>query len=152
MSTRSEIYKLAKNISYRISPPKNSDDQRATTSTASQSEIIVIEESVAADEEATLQQQINLSIMESLKEFQDKNVDQLGTLVKELKIFETNGKKTQNLQHILDAVLTIKPTLTQNERNFSVATDFVTKKRTKMADETLNALCFLKNYFKKIKH
>ena len=148
MSTRNEIYKLAKNITCRISLQKYSDDEKATISTANQSKIMVIEESAATDEESTLEQQLNLSIRESLKEFQDHNVDRVETIVKELKIFETNGKRSQNLQQLFDALLTIKPTSTQNERHFSIATDFVTKKRTKLGDETLNALCFLKNYFK----
>ena len=42
----------------------------------------------------------------------------------------------------------MKPTSTQNERNFSTVTDFVTKKRSRLADATLDALCFLKTILK----
>jgi len=87
--------------------------------------------------------------MESLKELQIPDAASFKTLIQEFKLYEANGKRTSNLQQLLDAVLTIKPSSTQNERNFSIATDFITKKRTRMLGSTLNALCFLKNYLKK---
>jgi len=140
MASKKEIYKLAKTISCRIFVANNSNYAEET------GEINSLEE--YSTKELSLQQQLNFSIMESLKEIESPNADKFQTLVKELKIFEANGIRSSNLQNLLDALLTIKPTSTQNERNFSTATDFVTKKRTKMGNSTLDALCFLKHHFK----
>ena len=85
--------------------------------------------------------------MKSLKEIERVNANKFQTLVKELKIFEANGKRSSNLLNPFDALLTNKPTFTQNETNFSTATYFVTK-RMKMGNSILDALCFLKHYFK----
>lgn len=144
MAPRQEIYKLAKSISSRIFETKNGDNDN----TEKTGETENIEECPDREEEVSLQQQINFAITKSLREYESPNADKFQSLTNEFKIFEANGKRTSNLQNLLDALLTIKPTSTQNERNFSIATDYVTKKRTRMGDSTLDALCFLKHYFK----
>lgn len=64
---------------------------------------------------------------------------------------ETTGQKTENICRLLNIVNAYKPTSTSAERVFSVAQNTVTKLRTKMDDETLNALIFLKYHFLKIR-
>jgi hypothetical protein len=46
---------------------------------------------------------------------------------------------------------TIKPTSVESERGFSASDNFVTKLRSSLEDDTLNALCFLRAYFTKEK-
>ena len=67
---------------------------------------------------------------------------------KEFKLLEANnGKRTERLEKLYQALLTVKPTSTASERVFSVAGIFITKLRNRMSSSTLNALVFLKYYF-----
>lgn len=68
-------------------------------------------------------------------------------LTKEINLYEINGQLFPNLKKIKEGLLTIRPTSTQNERNFSTAVNLVTKKRTRLSDRAIDALCFLKYYF-----
>ena len=69
-------------------------------------------------------------------------------LDKELKMIEGNlGKRTNNLEQLYQALITIKPTSVDCERVFSVAGNFCTKIRSKLGAETLSNLVFLKYYF-----
>ena len=43
----------------------------------------------------------------------------------ELNVYEKSGQKTQNVQRLILAFNTIKPTSTQNESNFSISGNFV---------------------------
>lgn len=71
------------------------------------------------------------------------------SLRNELKLYEKTGEKTQNVERLIGAFNTVKPTSTQNERNFSTAGNFVSKKRTRLSDEAIDSLCFLKHHFGK---
>ena len=55
----------------------------------------------------------------------------------------------RHLGNLYDALLTIQPTSVEAERAFSAMNIFVTKFRTCLDDKTVNALCFLREYFKK---
>lgn len=71
-------------------------------------------------------------------------------LKSEFKLFEATGKRGSNLEHLYNAVLTIKPTSVESERSFSVAGNFATKIRNKLSNETLNALCVLKSFYNEL--
>jgi hypothetical protein len=76
-----------------------------------------------------------------------ENSDTL-TVEKELKLLEmNNGCRTDRLQKLYQALLTVKPTSTASERVFSIAGIFCNKLRNRMSPATLNALVFLKYYF-----
>ena len=70
-------------------------------------------------------------------------------LAKEFKLAQATGELTPNLIKLYDALKTIKPTSTDSERAFSDAVNFVTKRRCSLGDSSIDALCFLKAYFKK---
>lgn len=69
------------------------------------------------------------------------------SLKKEWKFLEGCGQKTQNVEFLFNALLTIRPTSLESERAFSVAGQFVNKIRNRLSDESINALSVLKNYF-----
>jgi hypothetical protein len=71
--------------------------------------------------------------------------------LKEFNMIIGCGTLTTNLLWLKNALNTIKPTSTQNERNFSIATNLVTKLRTRLGGDNIDNICFLKNYFLKIK-
>ena len=52
-----------------------------------------------------------------------------------------------SLKQIFDALLLIKPTSIKDEQNFSMSSDFLSKKRKRMDPNTIDDLCFLKSYF-----
>lgn len=62
-------------------------------------------------------------------------------------LFEVTKKRTQNLELIYKALLSVKPTSTDSERAFSTAGTFVTKSRNRLSDRSLHAIVFLKALF-----
>ena len=65
----------------------------------------------------------------------------------ELSLYERHGQLGPILKNVLFITQTIRPTTTDCERVFSLAGNFCTKHRTRMSDDTLNTLVFLKSYF-----
>ena len=66
---------------------------------------------------------------------------------KEFQCYEQTQKRTPILQKLYEALLTVQPTSTQSERNFSIARRIVTKTRSSHVDDTVDMFCFLKSYF-----
>jgi hypothetical protein len=67
---------------------------------------------------------------------------------KEMSLYEATCTLTPNLKILLDALLTIRPTSTQNKRNLPAYGIFVMKQRSRPSDRAINALCVLKFHFK----
>ena len=70
-----------------------------------------------------------------------------GSIAKDFAAFEGSGKRTENLEKLYQALRSIPPTSVVSEQAFSISGSFVTKKRCRMSDDTLNDLCFLQGYF-----
>ena len=66
---------------------------------------------------------------------------------KELKYFEETGNRCSNIKNLHKSMLTIQATSVQAERGFSASGLFLTKLRTSLSEDTLDALCFLRDYF-----
>lgn len=66
---------------------------------------------------------------------------------KEMTLFENGGYRGRNLQLCYEHLHTVPPTSVESERAFSVAGSFSTKIRSKLGDESLNALVALRSYF-----
>ena len=71
-------------------------------------------------------------------------------IVKEMQEFEVNVVLGENLQKSLAMLSSMKPTSIASEQAFSVAGQFVTKIRSNLGDETLDALCLLRAYFQEV--
>lgn len=63
-------------------------------------------------------------------------------------LYDRQGTRSLGLNRLFNALLSIQPTSTQSERNFSLAAAVATPHRSRMSSEKLNALCFLKSFFK----
>ena len=74
---------------------------------------------------------------------------QFKSLEAELTAFETNGERSKNLENLYQALLSIKPTSVSSERAFSVSGSFVTKRRAKLKNSTVDDLCFSKDFLEK---
>ena len=63
--------------------------------------------------------------------------------------YETSKKRPENLEKLYAALKTIKPTSVEAERAFSALGYFANKIRNRLNDDTLDALMFLRQYYKK---
>ena len=79
----------------------------------------------------------------SAVEIGDKLIEQ------EFKLFEYNGgtERPKYLQLLHEGLNSIPPTSVEPERSFSATGLFSTKIRSRLGDDSLNALLFLRQYF-----
>lgn len=70
-------------------------------------------------------------------------------LKREMAIFDDGGMKGSLLSLAYEYLLTVKPTSVESERAFSATTFFCNKLRTRLNDDSLDHLCFLKAFFAK---
>ena len=97
-------------------------------------------------QQPTMKERLNKIVEESTQERIVPTVS--FSLSPEFKLFESTRKRTEKLDLLYQALLTIKPTSVESERAFSLGGSFCTKVRSKMNASTLSALVTLKLYFK----
>lgn len=151
-TSKSNIIKVAKTYMHRLFVDSNQLDLEHNDNSDfefdSDPDVPVAVESNSATTTTPLRQKLEESIQASLKESQPV-ANNFYTLTKEFNLFEVTGKLTTNLENLKLALTTIRPTSTQNERNFSTSGHFVSKKRNRLKDSSIDCLCFLKHYFMK---
>jgi len=59
------------------------------------------------------------------------------TVKKEISVFEATNKRSNNLEKLYHALITIKPKSVEPERAFSAKGIFVTKLRNRLNDESM---------------
>jgi hypothetical protein len=110
-------------------------------------EPVAEQEGVAENEPPlTLEDELNRLIDEAHDEPQPEN--DFKSLKAEFTAFARTGTRTDNLQKLYNALLTIKPTSTDVERVFSSTNWYCSKIRSRLSDKSLSALVFLKFYYK----
>lgn len=112
-------------------------------------EIIETTADNSTSEILTLQEELNVLLQKNESPAVAPGQDNFKWLKAEFTLFKNTGQRTENLQKLFDAILTIKPTSTDVERVFSVCANFCTKIRSRLSDKSLSALVFLKYYYKK---
>ena len=76
--------------------------------------------------------------------------DQILNLIKkEMAVYELSGEVGISLKKLKEAIATIPATSVEAERAFSAAGLFVTKLRTRLQDDLIDVLCFLRAHFLK---
>lgn len=97
---------------------------------------------------------INKAVNESMealaKESETMQTDIASVINAKLQLFEINGTKGPHLTFIYTSMMSIPGTSVESERAFSSAGYFCTKFRSRLSDDTLDVLCFLRSYFQKI--
>ena len=68
----------------------------------------------------------------------------------ELDLFAQTRYRTPLLSKLFNALKTIVPSSIESERAFSVTGNFVTKLRTNLGDDTIDALVFLKSHYRNV--
>ncbi len=81
----------------------------------------------------------------NLKTNYQKNSNNVGDVISS---YMNGGSKTPQIEKLLNALLTLQATSTESERTFSIAGLFNRKIRCRLSDESIDALVFLKFYFK----
>ena len=64
-------------------------------------------------------------------------------------VYELSGEVGTSLKKLKEAIATIPATSVEAERAFSAAGLFVTKLRTRLQDDLIDVLCFLRAHFLK---
>ena len=70
----------------------------------------------------------------------------------EMDLFIKTGTRSKHITLLLEALDSIPPTSVESERDFSATGLFITKIRSRLSDDTLDSLCFLKSYFRNLKN
>jgi hAT family C-terminal dimerisation region len=65
----------------------------------------------------------------------------------EMAVFERSGVRGRSLQLVYSHLLSIPPTSVEAERAFSSAGLLCTRIRSRLGDDTLDTLCFLRSYY-----
>ena len=92
--------------------------------------IIEATSSNPTDEILTLQEELNVLLKKNESPIVSSRQDNFRWLKAKFTLFKNTGQRTENLQKLYDALLTIKPTSTDVERVFSVCANFCTKIRS----------------------
>lgn len=74
-------------------------------------------------------------------------MEELNTISKDFKIYDSHKKRSPLMEKLVLSLSSIQPTSVQSERNFSLASSFVTKIRSSLSHQHIDMLCFLKSKF-----
>lgn len=99
--------------------------------------------------EAIIQQHAGSSSM-AVAEKPDREHIVQKVIQKELSLYELTGDLTPGLKMLFSALKSIKPTSTDSERVFSDSVNICSKRRSSLSDDSINELCFLKSYFRRV--
>lgn len=108
----------------------------------------VEDEGLPSTSEFALRISLENAIMASHRSVEEITPDKILTLEKELMLYEATGTKAPNLKRLYNSLMTIKPTSVQAERVFSNWGTSDANKCAPLSDYSVDALCFLKTYFK----
>jgi len=76
--------------------------------------------------------------------------DLLKVIRQEMTLLQNGGSRGRHLQLAYDYnIMSVPPTSVEAERAFSAAGIICSRLRTRLGDETLDSLCFLRSYFQK---
>lgn len=81
-----------------------------------------------------------------------KSKNLLGTIEKEVGLYHNGGTRGRYLQLIYECLRTIQPTSVESERAFSCAGSLCSKIRSRLNDQSLDELCFLRRHFQNLEH
>lgn len=99
----------------------------------------------------TLKEKLQNEIENSMKTINPeayKETDLSKIIKKEMNLYEASSTRGYNLEKAYTNLLTIPPTSIEPERAFSAASYLCNKLRSMLSDETLDALLFLRFYFR----
>ena len=101
--------------------------------------------------QTSLAEQLEQSIKDAMNCPSSSKRMRMGTssksLLKEMAVFELTKTFTNNLEMLCNGLMGIPVTSVEAEHSFSASSLFITKLRSSLSDNTLDALCILRAYF-----
>ena len=137
-STKAAIHKLGIDLLKKYFV-KNSTNGAMEASTSSANQI--------QPSNISIRDRLKLSISEYTSLTTDAAATEPNNLKREFNWYDKNKKRTVLLDQLYDALITMQPTSTQSERNFSISNNILTKQRKRLLDKNLNAIAFVKSFF-----
>lgn len=100
----------------------------------------------------TLKEELEMQILQEKEDYFKKinfrrEADYEKTLKKEMSSYEIEGVRGKNLSLMYDFLITVKPTSVEAERAFSAAGYICNSLRSRLGDNTINTICFLRSFF-----
>lgn len=98
----------------------------------------------------SLQEELQATLTAAFKEPRDRRLPTNsleGLIKKEMNLYESGGSKGEILQFVDNCLRSVVPTSVESERAFSAAGYLANKIRSRLADDSLDILCFLRSYF-----
>lgn len=153
-SPKNAIVNYAVEIMERIHPQMFSQEQECSMADNNDNDMgIDVEEIEPRTPQAILQKQLQnaiASIVNSPSNERIANIDKSNQIKKEFRHLEAFKKRSESLDILYYALLTVRPTSTASERVFSTAGSIKTKIRSSLNFKTFNSIIFLKYDFNKM--
>ena len=139
MPSRKEVVKKAKDLLIKLYPDSAEKEAESQES----------DDEIGNKNEDEFEAKMNLAMKNVMTKPVSPQDKQFKSLDAELTAYETNGQRSKNLENLYQALLSIKPTSVSSERAFSISGSFVTKRRAKLKNSTVDDLCFSKDFLEK---
>ena len=143
MPTRLNIQKCARSLMLRLFPWYQPDDSGPYTDGSSRETDV----NDNAMHQEKMEDQLEQSILLATTQKTGSD-DEYKSIAKDMLAYKASGKRPKNLDLLMDALESIPPTSVESERIFSITGKILTKQRAKMSDKMLDALVFLKAWYK----
>ena len=154
---KSQIKKLASDLVRRLFPEDINQYSSVNDVTFDEDDAPEIfddsEKEKASVPELTKEQKFNLAWKKRQAESDTcklQSGDKPTNVGEELDLFAQTRYRTPLLSKLFNALKTIVPSSIESERAFSVTGNFVTKLRTNLGDDTIDALVFLKTHYRNV--
>ena len=132
------MQKKAKELLHRLFPNQSDQDDKCQ---------VVSDQNTKIVQEKTISEKLENFIQE-LTYVTSKKLPNISSFIdKEFNVFAATEVRTPNLELLYNTLLTIPPTSVEAERAFSAAELFITKLRSRLSDNSIDALCFLRTYY-----
>ena len=141
LPSRHVLEKTAKECMVRLFNHDDNDDENDSSQS---------DEDTSADGEVDFASFLNKAIQDAEEEKVPKKRLDYKSIGSEMTAFEKIGIKTENLEKLYKALANLPPTSVSCERIFSISGDFVTKKRSRLSDKSMDDLVFLKGCFLRV--
>ena len=145
--SRTDLMKTARDIFVKFfwerPPAEDAPTSSQTLPEENESEDPPAKKSKSAELKAFLSGRENVSSSNSLQ----TSADIFPEIKRQFSSFDATKKLPPDLESILLALKSIPPTSVEAERAFSAAGLFVTKCRSRLGDNLIDDLCFLRHYF-----
>lgn len=146
-ANQSSVLKTVKGLVTRLMPEPNVDLSSEDEITF---EAVVDSTMPISNSEIDLKDQLWKAIHSNLDNTQNLGQGSQSlhsTIKQEISLFVNGGTRGKYLEFAYQALLTVPPSSIESERSFSTSGNFCTKLRTRLSDNSLNALCFLRAHF-----